>query len=94
MSVAVQLIRDRLAHALRVEHSSGDHARRRSERELDRVDSVEQVLLVLLQILVVREGERVDHPMQRRQISYDARCLAAQQLGCVGVLLLGHDRGA
>ena len=68
--------------------------RGRRERQLERVDRVEQVLLVLLQVLVVGQRQRVDHPMQGRQVGDHAGRLRAQQLGRVRVLLLGHDRGA
>ena len=71
-----------------------DHSVGGGERELERVNGVEQVLLVLLEVLVVGEREGVHYTVQPAQMRDDARGLRAQQLGCVGVLLLGHDRGA
>ncbi len=89
-----QLVRGGLAHALAVEAHARDHPARGRERQLERVDRVEQVLLVLLQVLVVGQRQRVHHAVERRQVPDDARRLRAQQLGRVGVLLLRHDRGA
>ena len=71
-----------------------DHAGGGGERQLERVDGVEQVLLVLLQVLVVGERQRVHHAVEGGQVADHARRLRAQQLGRVGVLLLRHDRGA
>ena len=71
-----------------------EHPRRRLEREVERVDGVEELLLVLLHVLVVGQREPVEHAVQRGQPGDDARRLAAQQLGRVRVLLLRHDRGA
>ena len=78
----------------RVEAHAGDHAGRRGQLELERVDGVEDVLLVLLQVLVVGERQRVQHAVHGGEVPDQARGLRAQELGGVGVLLLGHDRGA
>ena len=71
-----------------------DHPGGRREAQPQRVDRVEQVLLVLLHVLVVGQRQRVQHAVQRRQVADDARRLRAQQLGRVGVLLLRHDRAS
>ena len=95
MSVAASSSSEAAAHIRsREKRDAREHPARGGERQLDRVDRVEQVLLVLLQVLVVGQRQRVDHAVQRRQMADHARRLAAQQLGRVGVLLLGHDRGA
>ena len=66
----------------------------RREAQAQRVDRVEQVRLVLLQVLVVGQRQRVQHAVHRGQVADDARGLRAQQLGRVRVLLLRHDRAA
>ena len=81
-------------HALAVKARAGDHPGGGGERQVERVDSVEQVLLVLLQVLVVGQRQRVHHAVQRGEVRDDPRRLRAQQLGGVGVLLLRHDRRA
>ena len=91
---AEQLLGGGRRHRLALEAHPFDHPARGDQGELQRVGGVEQVLLVLLQVLVVGERQRVQHPLQRRQVPEDAGRLGAQQLGRVGVLLLGHDRGA
>ena len=65
-----------------------------ARRQPERVDRVEEVLLVLLHVLVVGQRERVHHAVQGGQMADDARRLGPQELGRVGVLLLGHDRRA
>ena len=62
-------------------------------RELQSVDRVEEVLLVLLHVLVVGQGQAVHHAVQGGQVTDHARRLGAQQLRRVRVLLLRHDRG-
>ena len=89
-----QLIAGGFAQALALEAHAGDHAGRRRERQLERVDDVEQVLLVLLQVLAVRERQRVQHAMHSRKVPHHSRRLRPQQLGGIRILLLGHDRGA
>ena len=64
------------------------------EAQLERVDGVEQGLLVLLHVLVVGQRQAVHHAVQRGQVADDPRRLGAQQLGGVGVLLLRHDRAS
>ena len=64
------------------------------EAQLERVGGVEQVLLVLLHVLVVGERQAVHHAVQPDQVRGQPRRLGPQQLGGVGVLLLGHDRRA
>ena len=71
-----------------------EHPARRRQAQLERVDGVEEVLLVLLHVLVVGQREAVHHAVQRGQVGDDPRRLGAQQLGRVRVLLLRHDRRA
>ena len=87
-----QLIARRRTQALAVKADPGEHSVRRRQRQLECVDRVEQVLLVLLQILVVGQRQRVHHAVKCRQVPDDAWRLRAQQLGRIGVLLLRHDR--
>ena len=65
-----------------------------SQAELDRVGGVEERLLVLLEVLAVGERQAVQDAGQRRVGGEHPRRLRPQQLGGVGVHLLGHDRGA
>ena len=58
------------------------------------VGGVEERLLVLLVVLVVRQRLALHHREQRHQRAVDAAGLAAHELGHVRVLLLRHDRGA
>ena len=58
------------------------------------VSGIEEILLVLLHVLVVGERQRVERSVQGRKASQDPGRLGTQQLGGVGVLLLGHDRRA
>ncbi len=83
-----------LGQPLAVEGDPGEHPLGRVEAALDRLDRVEQRLLVLLHVLAVGQRQRVHRPQQREEVGGDARALGAQQLGRVGVLLLRHDRGA
>ena len=71
-----------------------EHPVGRGEAQLERVDGVEEVLLVLLHVLVVGQRQRRAGRRGARQVAGDARRLGPQQLGGVGVLLLRHDRGA
>ena len=71
-----------------------EHAGGGVQAQLERVRGVEQRLLVLLHVLVVGEREAVHHAVQRDEVGDQAGRLGPQQLGRVGVLLLGHDRRA
>ena len=75
------------------EADRAEHPVSGSKRELERVDRIEQVLLVLLEVLVVGQGQSVHHAMKRQEVACDPRRLGTQQLGGVRVLLLGHERG-
>ena len=55
------LVGRRLGQPLAVEAQPGEHPLGRLEAELDRVDGVEQRLLVLLEVLGVGERQRVQH---------------------------------
>ena len=63
--------------------------RRQQDREL--VDLVEDRLLVLLQVAVVREREALERGQQPGQVADEPTGLAAGELGDVRVLLLRHD---
>ena len=54
--------------ALAVERRGAQHPGRGLEAQVQRVDRVEQVLLVLLHVLVVGKRERVHHAQQRGQV--------------------------
>ena len=79
----------------RRKRDAADHPARGGEAQLERVDRVEEVLLVLLHVLVVGQREAVHHPVQARSRWPTTRgALARSELGRVGVLLLRHDRRA
>ena len=67
MSVAaISSSRRRAGQALAVEGDRLEHPARGREAQLERVDGVEEVLLVLLHVLVVGQREAVHHAVQRR----------------------------
>ena len=88
------LVRGRAGERLAPEADRPEHPARGLQAQVERVDRVEQVLLVLLHVLVVGQREAVHHPVEGAQVRDHARRLRAQELRGVGVLLLGHDRGA
>ena len=71
-----------------------EHLGRHAQAQLERVDRVEERLLVLLEVLVVGERQAVQHAVERHQAPGHARRLRAQQLGGVRVLLLRHQARA
>ena len=89
-----QLVGGGRGEALAVEGDPLEHPARRRQRELERVDGVEEVLLVLLHVLVVGQRQPVHDPVEADEVRDHPRRLGAQQLGGVGVLLLRHDRRA
>ena len=82
----------RLAHGVGVEVRRSQHPRHRRQRRADLVDGVEQRLLVLLQVAVVRQGQALERGQHPRHVADQPARLAARQLGDVGVLLLGQHR--
>jgi hypothetical protein len=55
-------------HPAAVEVQLADHLARHLKLELERVDRVEQALLVLLEVLVVGERQPVQHSVERREV--------------------------
>ncbi len=80
-------------HAFAVERHRGQHAGRHAEADEERVDRVEQRLLVLLVVLVVGERLSLEHGQRLHEVADDPRALSARQFGNVRVLLLRHDAG-
>src|SRR6185295_2390814 len=78
------------AHRLGLRLQAGSERGERIERVLERVHRIEERLLVLLVVLVVRERLALHEHEQRKQVSEDAAALAAHQLGHIRVLLLRH----
>ena len=62
--------------------------------QLDLVDGVEQRLLVLLEVAVVREGQPLERGQEAGEVADQPAGLAPGQLGHVGVLLLRQHRAA
>jgi hypothetical protein len=86
--------RDGGGHPLAPEVGRRDHPGHRRQEQIDGVGRVEEVGLVLLQVLVVRERKAAQHAQQAAQVGGQARRLGACQLCRVGVLLLGEHRRA
>mmetsp|Transcript_1604 Transcript_1604/g.2628 ORF Transcript_1604/g.2628 Transcript_1604/m.2628 type:complete len:295 (-) Transcript_1604:445-1329(-) len=72
----------------------GQHAARDLEAVLDGLHSVEEGLLVLLEVLVVGARQPLERGHEPREVPQHPAGLAAQQLEGVRVLLLRHQRGA
>lgn len=66
----------------------------KAEQDFELVAGVEDGLLVLLEVAVVRERESLQRGHQAGQVADQTPGLAAGQLGDVRVLLLRHDRRA
>jgi hypothetical protein len=82
-----------LAHAIRVDgDASGDEVGQDRQRVGERIDRVEQRLLVFLVVAVVRERLALHQGEERDQVTRDAPGLAARQFRHVRILLLRHDR--
>jgi hypothetical protein len=96
----------RLLHGLRVDADAAaagargrvglaaHHLGEDAQRVLERVNGVEQRLLVFLVVLVVGERLALHERDQAHQVPHHAPRLAARELGHVGVLLLRHDGAA
>ena len=87
-----EALRGELGHALGVEAQRRDHAGEGGQQHLEGLDRVEDRLLVLLQVAVVRERQRLERGEQAGEVADQTPRLAARELGDVGVLLLRHDR--
>ena len=83
-----------LCHPVGVEAQRGDHPGERGQQHLQRVHGVEDRLLVLLQVPVVGQRQRLERGQQPGEVADQPAGLAPRQLGDVRVLLLRHDRGA
>jgi hypothetical protein len=77
-----------------VELRAGDQRRRHAEHRLERVDRVEDRLLVLLEVAVVGGGQPLQDHEQRLKVANRPATLAADEFQDIGVDLLGHDRTA
>ena len=82
-SEAAAAIRSRSKRAPR------DHPGGRGEAELERVDGVEEVLLVLLQVLVVGQRQRVHHAVQRARWPTTRGALARSSSAASGFFFCG-----
>jgi len=84
----------RLAHIGGVHLHLADHVGEDLERAFDRVDGVEERLLVFLHVLVVGQRQRLHHGKKRHQVAVDPAGLPPHQFRHIRVLLLRHDGGA
>jgi len=62
-----------------------DHAAHRGQHHQERVERVEDRLLVLLQVAVVRQGQPLQHREHAGEMTDEPAGLAARELGDVGV---------
>ena len=83
-----------LEHGVGVEGHLLEHGVEDGNAVEHRLFGVEERLLVLLQILVVGKGERLERREEARKVADDPPALAADEFGDVGILLLRHDGGA
>ena len=81
------------AHIVGQRGHGGQHGGDGFQAEGQGIHRAKDGFLVLLHILVVGQGDALHHDQQRVQIAVDPAGLAADQLGDVGVFLLGHDGG-
>jgi len=58
------------------------------------VNGPKQRSLVFLQVAVIGQGQALEDGRQGDQAADGAACTSAQQLGDVGILLLGHEAGS
>ena len=82
----------RRLHPRRHHLGGGQQPRDRAEREAALVERVEQRLLVLLQVAVVRERQALERGEEPGEVADEPAGLAPRQLGDVGVLLLREHR--
>ena len=78
-------------HDVLTEGCRGNHAVEQGDAAFDRINCVEGKLLVLLHILVVRKRNALHRGKKRSEGAVNTAGLAANQLGNIRVLLLGHD---
>ena len=69
--------------------TSGEHASGGGETQLDGVGRVEEVLLVLLEVLVVRERKPVEDAVERPQVGGHPWRLGAEELAASGFFFWG-----
>ena len=86
-----EALRRQLGHPAGVELQRRDHPGHRRQQHLQGVHGVEDRLLVLLQVAVVGQRQRLERREQPGQVPDQPAGLAAGELGDVGVLLLRHD---
>ena len=73
----------------RREYAGGD-----LQRGLDRVHSVKERFLVLLEVLVVGRRDTLERGQEPDEPAHGSAALSAEELECVRVLLLRHEGGA
>ena len=75
-----------------MERRRRDHLGDDDERTRHLVEGVEEWLLVLLEITVVREGQALQRDEEAREIAHESPRLSAGKFGDIGVLLLRKHR--
>ena len=78
-------------HDIRAERHRTEHSCEDSQAFDKRIAGIEEGFLILLHILIIREGNALHHCQERHQITIHPAGFATDELGDIGVLLLGHD---
>ena len=76
---------------LAIDHDARDHRRKHAQAHRELLHRVEERLLVLLQIFVVRERQTFHGHQHAHEVADLSTGLAAEQLERVGVFLLRHE---
>ena len=79
-----------LGHLIHIHSHGENHITIYCQGELHSVDGIKEALLVLLQILVIGQGQALSGGQHRHQMTIDTTGLTAYQLGNIRVFLLGH----
>ena len=82
------------AHVGPVDREGVDHGGEDGQAELYGVNGVKHRLLVLLHVLIIGQGNAFHHREQGDEGAVYPPGFSPDQLGHVGVFLLGHDGGA
>ena len=85
-----EVVSHSLSHLIHIHGHGENHITIYSQGEFHSVDSVEEALLVLLQILVIGQGQSLRSGQHSHQMTIDTTGLTAYQLGNIRVFLLGH----
>ena len=78
-------------HYIFSEGHRGDHPCKQGKTAFYRINSIKGKLLILLHIFIISQRNSLHSCQHGHQGSIDTAALSADQLGNIGVLLLGHN---